>query len=861
MASQAVLELLVQLKDEASGGLGRIGGILGNVGSAALTVAGGGLLAIGGAMAGATAAGLSFNSSMEIVTAQLNAFTKDGAKSAAILEMIKTRASQTPFEFEAMAQAATSLLPAANASGVALEDLIAKAEILAASNPAEGLEGAAFALKEAVSGDFTSVIERFNLPRQRLNELKEEGVPALQAVQIAMQELGLDADLVTNLAGTMTGRWSTFKDTLMGLAATASAPIFDLLSSGLAKVNDWITANQPMIDAFAATLANDITNGIDFVSDAITDLIALFSGGEIFEDSPIAQIAPHLRTAIEVIDTARDAVTDFFAVLQGGEIFEDSPIAAYADAIRGLMDVFNEGGTGVELFNQILAGLQSRWEAVMAAINEVLPPLQDMVIEVFGVIAEFLDAHGAEILETLTTVWQQINTIINTVVEIIGVVVAAAFGGIAQFIRTHSTEIQLVLSAAWEIIKNLITGALALIQGVVQTALALLRGDWQGAWAAIQQMSATFVQALGGVIKGGLDLIAGFFGTSIDKIIALWRGLGNQAVSLGRNIIDGIIAGVSAAAGSLYDMLSGIASDALQVAKDALGISSPSKEFAEGVGRPIMQGIILGVNGMLPSLESVFTQVASSLLAKAKKVTDAVRNQVAKVVEDLQKQAKSIGQQINDAIASGFSSEASIDRLLADNLDAIRDFTGKLGMQVRQDLDEALRASSRIADPAQAAEFYRMRSDQILELADLQAQLNTDLAKEDRARLEAQLALIQAAQLAEQKAFAASGAGKASPQQQLIEQLQALLGNSVLPGILDNPIIAQLTTMLQQLQNGAGSFVTPSSPFANSGPVSNRPEAPTVINNTFNLPAGTSKQLADEVIRRLSAQTSARRTA
>src|SRR5690606_19615573 len=184
---------------------------------------------------------------MEIVTAQLNAFTKDGNKSAEILEMIKTRAAETPFAFEDMAQAATALLPASKASGKELEELIELAEILGASNPAEGLAGAAFSLKEALSGDFTSIIERFNLPRQRLNELKEQGVPALEAVRTAMLELGLDSDLVTGLAGTASGRLSTLQDTLVNLAAQASKPVFDAFSAGIAQVNTWLEANQPLL--------------------------------------------------------------------------------------------------------------------------------------------------------------------------------------------------------------------------------------------------------------------------------------------------------------------------------------------------------------------------------------------------------------------------------------------------------------------------------------------------------------------------------------------------------------------------------------------------------------------------------------
>ncbi len=147
-------------------------GLTGGVLKGAAIAGGAALAGIGVGLTGALASGLSFNNSMEQTRAKLNAFTKDGGKSAEILDMIRERAAKTPFAFEEMASATAGLLPAAKMAGVGYEDLIAQAEILAASNPTQGLEGAAFALREAVSGDFTSIIERFDLPLSYINQLK-----------------------------------------------------------------------------------------------------------------------------------------------------------------------------------------------------------------------------------------------------------------------------------------------------------------------------------------------------------------------------------------------------------------------------------------------------------------------------------------------------------------------------------------------------------------------------------------------------------------------------------------------------------------------------------------------------------------
>ncbi|MCA9981739.1 MAG: hypothetical protein KDD89_12925, partial [Anaerolineales bacterium] len=108
--------------------LSRVGGLL--TGGIALGVG-----ALGAGFSAAAVTGFSFNNSMEQVEAQLFAFLKDGQAVADTLDMIKDRAARTPFEFEQMATAVTSLIPAAKQAGQPIEELIELAEILAASNP------------------------------------------------------------------------------------------------------------------------------------------------------------------------------------------------------------------------------------------------------------------------------------------------------------------------------------------------------------------------------------------------------------------------------------------------------------------------------------------------------------------------------------------------------------------------------------------------------------------------------------------------------------------------------------------------------------------------------------------------------
>ncbi len=347
--------------DSGGGAASRLTGALKSGAKAAAVMGAGGILAAGAGLASAATSGLQFNNSMEQTMARLNAFTKDGAASADILEMIRNRAARTPFAFEEMASAAAGLLPASKTSGKALEDLISTAEVLAASNPAEGLEGSAFALREALSGDFTSVFERFNLPRQAINQLKAEGVPAIEAINQVMRDMGLDADLVSKMGTTMSGRWSTFKDTLTGLAATATAGVFSGLSTGLGTLQGYLDANQERLSALATTVGTTLAGAFNWV--VSTGIPAMITGWQTLQPLLVAtggfiagSVVPALATLLGWLQQNADWLGKV-AIVVGGAVAAFATISTVVGIVMAVVTAISGLWAAVSAGTPIIAGI------------------------------------------------------------------------------------------------------------------------------------------------------------------------------------------------------------------------------------------------------------------------------------------------------------------------------------------------------------------------------------------------------------------------------------------------------------------------------------------------------------------------
>lgn len=622
-ATQSATANLRSLGNEAEEQGSRIRGFFTAIGPA---IVGAGVAA-GGAFAAAAGAGLTLNNAMEQATARIQAFTKDSAKTAEIIEMVRTRAAKTPFAFNEMANAAANLLPAAKASGKGLEELLAVAEVLAASNPAEGLEGAAFALKEALSGDFVSVVERFNLPRQRLQELKEKGVPALKAVQIAMQELGLDADLVAGLANTAAGRWSTFMDTVQGLASVVTQPVFDAFSSGLAQVQQQLDTNMPALEALAQMLAgriaSAITNAITFAQSlaatwqsVMPQIAAVTQQAFTFVKSIVDEIMPGVAAVVQAV---AGVIADFWQK-SGNDITASSSRAwgAVLDIVQRASQTLGSILQSIAAFinthrSDIVMTLTDAWRSIQNVIQTVLPAIQTIITTIARAVADFWRQNGADIMATTQSAWKTITQIVQTATQIVTTILS----GLAQFVSAHGSTITAVLSAAWETIKTVVTTMLNLIHGVLTSVLQAIQGDWSSAWSTLQATSAQFVQGIIASVQAAFGVLQAAFGNVIDQIKRMWQGFVNDAHGLGRAIIDGIAGGVAGGVGALVGAVSAAAQRALNEAKRALGVRSPSRVFAEAVGLPIAQGMALGVMQGAPLVAEAVSSAATANVVSA----------------------------------------------------------------------------------------------------------------------------------------------------------------------------------------------------------------------------------------------------
>jgi phage-related protein len=177
--------------------------------------------------------------------------------------------------------------------------------------------------------------------------------------------------------------------------------------------------------------------------------------------------------------------------------------------------------------------------------------------------------------------------------------VREAISGLVNWTRREwnawGGDIKAVARAAWQIVKIQVQTAIDVIRNTFNFFNDLVHGRWSAAWHdavnVVKAMVSGAVRLLG-ALAGDARRLIGKIGPAI---VSIGKTLISDAITLGKNLVMGVVHGIESAPGDVAGAIKSKATSALSSVGSALGIGSPSKVFAQRIGKPISDGIVLGM--------------------------------------------------------------------------------------------------------------------------------------------------------------------------------------------------------------------------------------------------------------------------
>lgn len=289
------------------------------------------------------------------------------------------------------------------------------------------------------------------------------------------------------------------------------------------------------------------------------------------------------------------------------------------------VDFTQIGQTASDLILMLVDGIVQNLPMLASAALEIVMALGQGLIENGP---QILDMLGQLLLQLADFIIQNVPNILNAAVQL--------FGMLAQGIAQNApTIIATLVSLLGQLIAQVISWAAQMLGQAISAGAQFL----SGLAGQLSQAPGRVAEFLAGVISTVVGWVAQFasnatsaasqFGSKLRSGLAAIPGtLGN----IGANIVQGLVNGVTGAAGKLIDAVKGAVGDAIEGAKNLLGIKSPSRVFRK-IGQYVMQGAALGVDddadlllkstdnamrGMISTAQDVkYTPDASSVAATA----------------------------------------------------------------------------------------------------------------------------------------------------------------------------------------------------------------------------------------------------
>lgn len=236
------------------------------------------------------------------------------------------------------------------------------------------------------------------------------------------------------------------------------------------------------------------------------------------------------------------------------------------------------------------------WDEIKATILEwwavISPPLQafwDKCVQVFQGIWEVIGPVVMAIVSFSQAYFQVWWAVVSTVLQGIWSVLVAVWTAAYNFVITVVPAIVQFAVAYFQL-------WWAILGPILSAIWLLITSTWQRIWAFIGPIVTNIWTTIQNAFNNGVTWLAGLVSTMAQ---------------IGRDIISGLINGISERIGALTEKITSVKNTIVGGLKNALKVHSPSKITME-LGTFVTEGLAIGMQAELPTLKQASNQVASA---------------------------------------------------------------------------------------------------------------------------------------------------------------------------------------------------------------------------------------------------------
>lgn len=420
---------------------------------------------------------------------------------------------------------------------------------------------------------------------------------------------------------------------------------FSNLWNGIVSVassawNGFIQAISPIIDAFK-NLWSALSEFFSTLWQGIIQLGATIWNGFIAVITPI----------IEAFKMLWQGLVEFFSVLWQGivsvaTVIWNTLVTIMTPIVEGIKMLWNGFVEFMSMLWQlIVTGASLAWQGLVTVVTIVWETIKNVIQTAVEIVSTVIQTVLTVVQTVWSTIWNAIVTVAQTVWNNIVNIVSSLINAVADIIRAVTeaikgnwdgawNAIKDAASTIWNAIKTTVQTTINTINSIINSILNAICSIWSAVWNSVKSITSTVwngisstvssvINGIRSTVSSILNSIVSFFSSGWNRaksatskgITGAWnkvKEVSSRMLSAGKDFVMGFVKGITGAIGGAVRAAANMAKNALNAAKSALGINSPSRVMRDEVGYYVPAGLAVGMLGNLGVVEKASDKLAEA---------------------------------------------------------------------------------------------------------------------------------------------------------------------------------------------------------------------------------------------------------
>lgn len=381
---------------------------------------------------------------------------------------------------------------------------------------------------------------------------------------------------------------------------TALTPLLTGIAELVAKIAEWVSNNSTLAAVIAAvvTAIGLIVAGFMALAPIFSVISSLMAGLGIAFSAIAAPIAIAIAAIVALVAAGValwknwDSVKSFLSTVWEG-------------IKNTATTVFNAIGNAIKTaWNGIKTFTSTVWNGIKALLSSMWNGLKSLGSSVFNGIKTVITTVWNGIKSVTSSVWNGIKSVVSGIWNGLKSSASTVFKGIKSVVSSVWNGIKSLSSSVWHGIKSVITNVWNGIKTTVSTVINTVKSVISNGWNAAKSVTTTLVGGIKTVVSNIFGKFKEVVSTAMSKVKSAVESGWNKAKSfleginlatIGKNIIQGLVNGITNAAGAVKKAVQNIANGIPKAMKKLLGIHSPSRVMRDEVGYWLSEGLAKGI--------------------------------------------------------------------------------------------------------------------------------------------------------------------------------------------------------------------------------------------------------------------------